>query len=118
MTTYQLRTPARLNARAWGVAMGLLCGLGLFLATNILLLKGGPVIGPRLALLGVYLPGYKVTFGGSLIGLGYGPSPPAGSEILKRYAPARHRSALRRTRLRRRSHHQWRSSALLRPSSP
>jgi hypothetical protein len=72
MTTYQLRTPARLNARAWGVAMGLLCGLGLFLATNILLLKGGPVIGPRLALLGVYLPGYKVTFGGSLIGLGYG----------------------------------------------
>jgi MFS family permease len=27
-----------------------------------------------------------------LIGLGYGPSPPAGSDILKRYAPARHRS--------------------------
>lgn len=27
-----------------------------------------------------------------LIGLGYGPSPPAGSEILKRHAPARHRS--------------------------
>ena len=72
MTTYQLRTPARLNARAWGVAMGLLCGLGLFLATNILLLKGGPVVGPRLALLGVYLPGYTVTFAGSLIGLGYG----------------------------------------------
>lgn len=72
MTTYQLRTPARLNARAWGVALGLLCGIGLFLATNILLLKGGPVVGPHLALLGAYLPGYRVTFAGSLIGLGYG----------------------------------------------
>ena len=72
MSTYQLRTPARLNARAWGVAMGLLCGLGLFLATNILILKGGPVVGPRLRLLAVYLPGYEVTFVGSLIGLGYG----------------------------------------------
>ncbi|MFC4167442.1 MFS transporter [Teichococcus aestuarii] len=27
-----------------------------------------------------------------LIGLGYGPSPPAGSDLLRRYAPARHRS--------------------------
>jgi hypothetical protein len=72
MTTYQLRTPARLNARAWGVALGLLCGIGLFIATNILILKGGPVVGPHLGLLGAYLPGYRVTFTGSLIGLGYG----------------------------------------------
>ncbi len=72
MTTYQLRTPARLNARAWGLALGLLCGIGLFIATNILILKGGPVVGPHLGLLGAYLPGYRVTFTGSLIGLGYG----------------------------------------------
>jgi hypothetical protein len=52
--------------------MGLLFGIGLFLATNILLLKGGRVVGPHLALLGAYLPGYRVTFAGSLIGLGYG----------------------------------------------
>ena len=72
MTTYQLRTPARLNARAWGIALGLLCGIGLFAATNILVLRGGPVVGPHLGLLGVFLPGYRVTFAGSVIGLGYG----------------------------------------------
>jgi len=61
----------RLNARAWGVAVGLLLGTGLFLATNFLVLKGGPVVGPHLGLLGVYLPGYRVTFVGSLVGFAY-----------------------------------------------
>lgn len=60
-----------MNARAWGIAFGLMAGLGLFAATNILLLKGGEVVGPNLALLGVYLPGYSVTFLGSLIGFVY-----------------------------------------------
>jgi hypothetical protein len=72
MPRYQLATPLRLNARAWGLALGLLFGLGLFIATNILVLKGGSVVGPHLALLGAYLPGYRVTFAGSLIGFGYG----------------------------------------------
>lgn len=61
----------RINARAWGIAFGLTLGLGLFVATNVLLLKGGDVVGPNLALLGVYLPGYSVTFIGSLIGFVY-----------------------------------------------
>jgi len=65
------RTLLRMNARAWGIAFGLIAGLGLFLATNILLVKGGEVVGPHLALLGVYLPGYSVTFLGSLIGFVY-----------------------------------------------
>lgn len=69
---YQLGTPLRLNARAWGIALGLVCGLGLLIATNILVLKGGPVVGPHLRLLGTYLPGYRVTFAGSLLGFGYG----------------------------------------------
>jgi hypothetical protein len=69
---YQLRAAARVNSRAWGVGLGLLCGLGLLLATEILVLKGGRVVGPHLALLGNYLPGYRVSFGGGLIGLGYG----------------------------------------------
>jgi len=69
---YELRTPLRLNARAWGVGLGLVCGLGLLIATNILVLKGGPVVGPHLSLLGAYLPGYRVTFAGSLLGFGYG----------------------------------------------
>jgi len=61
----------RLNARAWGIAGGLILGLGLFLATNFLVVKGGPVVGPHLGLLGVYLPGYRVTFVGSLVGFAY-----------------------------------------------
>jgi hypothetical protein len=61
----------RLNARAWGIAIGLLLGIGLFLATNILVIKGGDPVGPHLSLLGIYLPGYRVTFLGSLIGFVY-----------------------------------------------
>lgn len=64
-------TLLRLNARAWGVAFGLVLGLGLFLATNILVLRGGEVVGPHLSLLGVFLPGYRVTFLGSLVGFVY-----------------------------------------------
>jgi hypothetical protein len=47
-------------------------GLGLFVATNWLIIKGGEVVGPHLALLGQFLPGYEVTFLGSVIGLAYG----------------------------------------------
>lgn len=61
----------RLNARAWGIAFGLLLGLGLFIATNVLVLRGGEVVGPHLGLIGVYLPGYRVTFAGSLVGFVY-----------------------------------------------
>ena len=60
-----------LNGRAWGIALGLLLGVGLFLATNILVFKGGPDVGPHLKLLGEFLPGYRVTFLGSLIGFIY-----------------------------------------------
>ncbi len=61
----------RLNARALGIAMGLLLGLGLFLATNMLVVRGGPNMGQHLGLLGIYLPGYQVSFVGSLIGFVY-----------------------------------------------
>jgi hypothetical protein len=68
------RAVRRLNARAWGLAGGLVLGLGLFLATNILLLQGAPDgqhVGPTLGLLGYFLPGYSVSFVGSLIGFVY-----------------------------------------------
>jgi hypothetical protein len=71
-TRYQLGTAARVNSRAWGLGLGLLCGFGLLVATDILVLKGGKVVGPHLALLGNYLPGYRVSFGGGLVGFGYG----------------------------------------------
>jgi len=61
----------RLNARVWGITVGLVAGLLLFVATNVLVLRGGDVVGPHLGLLGVYLPGYSVTFVGSLIGFVY-----------------------------------------------
>jgi hypothetical protein len=62
----------RLNGHAWGVALGLLAGLAIFVATAFLLLRGGPHVGPHLALLSVYLPGYQVTWTGAVIGLFYG----------------------------------------------
>ena len=63
---------ARLNARAWGIATGLLFGAGLFLATMFLLLKGGENVGQHLGLLSVYFPGYDVTIPGAFIGFVYG----------------------------------------------
>jgi hypothetical protein len=62
----------RLNAWVQGVVAGLVLGTGIFVATNWLVLKGGEVVGPHLGLLGQYFLGYRVTFGGSLIGFGYG----------------------------------------------
>jgi hypothetical protein len=62
---------ARLNAKVYGVVAGLAAGLLIFLATNWLVLKGGRHVGPRLALLGQFFIGYRVTFLGSLIGFAY-----------------------------------------------
>jgi hypothetical protein len=62
----------RLNAMVQGLVTGLMVGLGIFVATNWLVLKGGEVVGPHLALLGQFFIGYRVTFAGSLIGAAYG----------------------------------------------
>lgn len=63
---------ARMDGVALGVALGVVIGVGLFLATVVLLLRGGEFVGPRLGLLRNFLPGYEVTWGGSLIGLAEG----------------------------------------------
>jgi hypothetical protein len=62
---------ARANAWGWGLALGLVCGLGLMFATIILLIRGGDNVGAHLSLLGAYFPGYRVTWAGSLIGFAY-----------------------------------------------
>lgn len=67
-----VQTLAKIDSLALGVAIGTVFGLGIFLATNLLILKGGEIIGPNLALLAQFFPGYRVTFGGSFIGLLYG----------------------------------------------
>ena len=62
----------RLNAIVNGIAFGVVGGITLFVLTLWLVIKGGPLVGPHLGLLGEYLPGYSVTLPGSFIGLGYG----------------------------------------------
>jgi ABC-type multidrug transport system fused ATPase/permease subunit len=61
-----------LNARVLGLALGLIFGLSLFIATNWLVIKGGQSVGPHLELLSQYFIGYRVTFLGSFIGFAYG----------------------------------------------
>lgn len=61
-----------LNSTIVGVITGIVFGVGIFLATNFLLIKGGRVVGPHLGLLSQYFIGYSVTFIGSLVGLVYG----------------------------------------------
>lgn len=62
----------RLNATIQGIVVGTVAGLGLFVATNWLVLKGGTVVGPHLSLLSQVFIGYRVTFLGSFVGLAYG----------------------------------------------
>lgn len=68
---YVNKTLLRMNEQGWGIAFGLLLGLGLFIATNVLVFKGGEVVGPHLGLLSIFFPGYSVTFLGSFIGFVY-----------------------------------------------
>jgi hypothetical protein len=60
---------ARYDAVALGAAVGAVAGLGLFLATAWLLVKGGYGVGANLSLLGNYFLGYEVTWAGALLGL-------------------------------------------------
>ena len=69
----------RLKMKALGLGLGVLFGTGIFLATNWLVLKGGPPsaggmgqVGPHLQLLSQFFIGYKVSFLGSFIGFAYG----------------------------------------------
>jgi protoporphyrinogen oxidase len=62
----------KLDRVAFGLATGITTGLILFLATLILVLKGGEFVGTRLQLLNQFFPGYSVTLFGSVLGLFYG----------------------------------------------
>jgi ABC-type dipeptide/oligopeptide/nickel transport system permease subunit len=61
----------RLNAKIHGLVTGTVFGVGLFLATNWLVLKGGKAVGRHLSLLSQFFIGYRVSFLGSLIGFAY-----------------------------------------------
>jgi protoporphyrinogen oxidase len=62
----------KLDSVAFGISIGALSGVILFLATLLLVFKGGDVVGPTLGLLRNYFPGYSVSPAGSLLGLTYG----------------------------------------------
>jgi len=62
----------RLQAVVQGIVVGIMVGFAVFLATISLVVRGGAVVGPHLILLAQFFPGYRVTFVGSLIGLGWG----------------------------------------------
>ena len=70
--TLLARSFAKFDGMALGVACGVVLGLTILTATLILILKGGSEVGPTLALLGQFFPGYTVTPVGSLVGLAYG----------------------------------------------
>jgi hypothetical protein len=65
-------TFGRLDPKALGSAISLVFGTVLFLATIVLVLRSGPIVGPTLSLLSQYFPGYSVTWRGAILGLFYG----------------------------------------------
>jgi protoporphyrinogen oxidase len=62
----------KLDRMAFGLSLGIAAGILLFLATLILVLRGGDPVGPNLQFLSYYFPGYSVTAPGSMLGLAYG----------------------------------------------
>lgn len=67
-----MRSVIRLNGVILGLVAGIMVGLGIFVATNWLVLKGGSNVGAHLQLLSQYFFGYSVSFVGSFIGMIYG----------------------------------------------
>ena len=63
---------ARLRASVMALVFGLVGGVGLFVATLWLVIRGGPIVGPHLGLMGQYFPGYTVTWFGCFVGFFYG----------------------------------------------
>lgn len=63
---------ARLHRMTLCVTFALIGGASVFLVTAILLLKGGESVGPHLALLGQFFPGFSVSWTGSLVGFFWG----------------------------------------------
>src|SRR5262245_20953290 len=61
----------RLNSHVLGFVTGVIAALLIFVATNCVVLKGGPTVCPHRSLLGTSFVGYRFTFLGSFIGALY-----------------------------------------------
>ena len=69
----------RFNIKVVGLALGIVIGSIIFLATNWLVIKGIVIdsnnndgVGPHLELLSHFFIGYRVSFLGSIVGFAYG----------------------------------------------
>jgi protoporphyrinogen oxidase len=60
---------AKYDPVALGTAVGSVAGALIFMATAILLVMGGDVVGPTLSLLGNYFLGYEISWPGAFLGL-------------------------------------------------
>ncbi len=63
---------ARIRTGALTLLGATICGVGLFVATIWLVIRGGHEVGPHLGLLAHYYPGYEVSGVGSLVGFFWG----------------------------------------------
>ncbi len=63
---------SKLDRVALGTALGIVSSVCLFLATLILVIKGGPDAGATLGLLSHYYPGFAISFWGAVVGGVYG----------------------------------------------
>jgi len=59
----------KLNKRAFGLSFGILWGLSVFIATMLVIMRGG---GDTMILLRRFYWGYDINFGGAVLGLIYG----------------------------------------------
>lgn len=66
-----IKTFKRMDKLGFAVAIGVVSGLSIFLATLFLIIKGGGVVGPNLQLLDQYFIGYSVSFKGAFVGMFY-----------------------------------------------
>ena len=66
------RAVARIKTGILALVFGLICGVGLFAMTAILLIENGPYTGATLQLLGNYFIGYTVTWPGAFVGFVWG----------------------------------------------
>jgi hypothetical protein len=65
------RTFMRMDKLGLATALGTVFGLIVFLASIIIVIKGGQTVGPNLQLLSQYFYGYTVTVKGAFIGFAY-----------------------------------------------
>ena len=66
---------AKMDVPAMTIAAGVLCAVGLLVATATLLMQANPEdypVGPHLSALAAYLPGYSVSWSGAFVGAFYG----------------------------------------------